>query len=150
VTLEIAVVPVADLMADPDIDALVAEYEAEAKSPELPAAQPQWAQYGALEAAGLLTVVTARYGGQLIGVVGVLRSNIPHYGGAICVTESLFVSTARRGTGAGRALIKAAQVIAKTQGLALLIIAPAGSALETILPRIGCRHSNTVFIWRSA
>jgi GNAT superfamily N-acetyltransferase len=150
VTLEIAVVPVADLMADTGIDALVAEYEAEAKSAELPPAQPQWDQYAAWEQAGVFVVITARRDGRLIGLISVLDANLPHYVAPLCVTESLFVSAAHRRTRAGRALIDAAKTIAKSKHAALLITARAGSALEAILPRTGFRHSNTVFIWRSA
>lgn len=141
---------VADLMADPDIEALVAEYAAEAGSPELPDAQPQWEQYAALEQAGVFDVIVAREGAKLIGFASLLRSNLPHYGGPISVVESLFVSAARRRTGAGRALIGAAKALAADHGTALLITARAGSALEAILPRMGCRHSNTVFIWGNA
>jgi GNAT superfamily N-acetyltransferase len=127
-SLEISGVTVSGLMADPDIEALIAEYEAEAKSPELPPAAPQWQQYAALERAGVLDVITAR-----------------HDGADVSVVESLFVSAAHRGTGAGRALIKAAECIASCNGPGLLITAPAGSALERVLPRLGFRHSNTVF-----
>jgi GNAT superfamily N-acetyltransferase len=137
---------VAAMMADPAIDALVAEYEAEARSPEMPGAQPQWEQYAALEGAGLLTAIAAREDGRLIGFVSVVRANVPHYGGPICVAESLFVTAARRRTRAGRALIKAAEVVAAVHGAALLITAPASSALEALLPHIGYRHSNTVFV----
>jgi GNAT superfamily N-acetyltransferase len=148
--IEVAAETVADLMSDPDIEALVAEYECESKSPELPAAQPQWEQYGAMERAGLLDVIAAREEGRLIGFVTVLRSNLPHYGGSVCVVESLFVRAARRRTGAGRALIKAAEALAVQYGGSLLITAPAGSALDVVLPRLGYRHSNTVFIRRLA
>lgn len=135
-------------MSDPDIEALVAEYRAEASSPELPAATPQWGQYAAWERAGEFELIAARQAGRLIGLVTVLRSNLPHYGGPICVVESIFVSAKKRRTGAGRALIKAAQATAAYHGMALIFTARAGSALEAILPHMGCRHSNTVFVWR--
>jgi GNAT superfamily N-acetyltransferase len=143
--MDIAVATVADLMGDPDIAALVAEYAAEAKSPELPAAQPQWEQYAALEQAGLFNIIAAREDGRLVGFVSVLRSSLPHYGGPISVVESVFVRADRRRTGAGRALIRAAEALAALHGTGLLITAPAGSALERILPRLGYRHSNSVF-----
>lgn len=148
--LEIAAVTVASLKADPDIGALIDEYEGEAKSAELPAAQPQWAQYAAWEEAGTFVVVTARREGRLIGFVGVLDASLPHYGGPICVVESIFVSAAHRSTRAGRELIKAAKSIAASKRSALIITARVGSALEAILPRTGFRPSNTVFVWRSA
>jgi GNAT superfamily N-acetyltransferase len=141
---------IAELMADPDLEALVAEYVAEAKSPELPAAEPQWVQYAALEQMGALEVLAAREDGKLIGFLSVLVSRLPHYGGAVCVVESVFVSAARRRTGAGRALIRAAEAVAARHGAALLVTAPAGSALETVLPRLGYRHSNTVFVRKPA
>lgn len=148
--LDLCGVTVAGLMSDPDIEALVAEYEAEAASPELPPAAPQWELYAAWERAGTFELIAAREAGRLIGFVSVLRANLPHYGGSICVVESLFVTSGRRRTGAGRALIKAAQASAAYHGMGLLITARAGSALEAILPRMGCRHSNTVFVWGKA
>lgn len=141
---------VAYLKADPDIEALLAEYAAEAASSELGVALPQWDQYAAWERAGAFEIIAAREAGRLIGIISVLRANLPHYGGPICVVESLFVTADRRRTGAGRALIKAAQATAAYHGLGLLITARAGSALEAILPRMGCRHSNTVFVWGNA
>jgi len=150
VSLEISPISVADLLSDPAIGALVLEYEAEARSPELPDAQPQWQQYAAWEDAGVLDVIAARQDGKLIGFVSVLRSSVPHYARSICVVESLFVSAARRRTGAGRALIRSAEGVAAKHSAPLLITAPAGSALEVILPRLGYRHSNTVFVRRPA
>jgi GNAT superfamily N-acetyltransferase len=91
-------------------------------------------------------VVIARQAGALIGFVTLLRADVPHYGRPLCVVESLFVAAAHRRTRAGRGLIKAAEAIASVHGAALLVTAPAGSALETILPRLGYRHSNTVFV----
>lgn len=148
--LEVSGVTVAGLMGDPDIEALVEEYEAEAASPELPPARPQWDQYAAWERGGEFELIAARAAGRLIGFVSVLRAHLPHYGGPICVVESLFVSAGRRRTGAGLALIGAAEATAAYRGMSLLITARAGSALERILPRLGYRHSNTVFVRRPA
>jgi GNAT superfamily N-acetyltransferase len=145
-TLEVSPATVAALRGDPHIEALAAEYEAEARSPEMPDAHPQWEQYAALEAAGLLEAIAAREGGELIGFITVLRSNLPHYGGLVSVVESLFVSAGRRRTGAGRALIRAAEAVAARHGVALLITARIGSALEVVLPRLGYRPSNIVFV----
>lgn len=145
-SLEVAPVTVAALGSDPDIEALVAEYAAEASSPELPGVEPQWEQYAALERAGLLEIVAARAGGRLIGFISVLRAQLPHYGGPVSVVESIFVTAASRRTGAGPALIRAAEAIADRRGTALLISARAGSPLEALLPRLGYRHSNTVFV----
>lgn len=145
-SVDLSATTVAALMGDPGIEALGAEYDAEARSPEMQPAEPQWEQYAAWEAAGMLDLITARERGSLIGFVSVLRANIPHYRFPIWVAESLFVTAARRRTGAGRALIRAAEAVAAQHGRALLITAPAGSALEAALPRMGYRHSNTVFI----
>ncbi len=144
--LQISATTVADLRDDPDMAALAAEYEAEGRSAEMPDVQLQWEQYAALEQGGLLEVITAREDGRLIGLVSVLRANLPRYGGPVSVAESLFVTAARRRTGAGRALIRAAERVAARRSTALLITAPAGGALEAVLPHLGYRHSNTVFI----
>lgn len=143
--LEVSETLVATLRRDPDIEALGEEYDAESRSPELPRAEPQWERYEALAQAGLLDVVAARQDGRLIGFISVLCTTIPHYGVPISVVESLFVTAGRRRTGAGLALIRAAEAIAARHGTGLLITAPAGSALEAILPHLGYRRSHTVF-----
>jgi GNAT superfamily N-acetyltransferase len=144
--IEVSGTTLAYLMSDPDVLTLIAEYEAEAKSPELPDAQPQWEQYAALEQAGALDIIAAYENGRLIGFVAILRASLPHYGGAVSIIESIFVTANRRRTGAGRALIRAAEATAAHYGTSLLVTAQAGSALEVVLPRLGYRHSNTVFV----
>jgi hypothetical protein len=138
---------VAYLKADPDIEALLAEYAAEARSPELPPAAPQWEQYAAWERAGAFEIIAAREAGRLIGFISVLRANLPHYGGPICVVESLFVTADTSPHRGGPRAHQGGRGDAAQHGVGLLITARAGSALEAILPRLGYRHSNTVFVW---
>lgn len=131
----------------PNIGALIDEYAEESRSSELPQHSAQWAQYRQLEAVGALTAIGAFKGNELIGFVGVLKSFVPHYGAPMAVTESLFVAKAHRKNGTGLRLIKAAEEFAKSQEIACLMVsAPHGGSLEQVMPRLGYRHSNTVFV----
>lgn len=145
VRIEVAVI--ADLVNAPGVDALLAEYAAEAKSPELPEAKPQWSQYTWLEAAGMLTVFAASKGSELIGFAAVLNATLPHYAGPLMAMESIFVAKAHRHTGAGLGLIEMGETLAAHRGLAFMITAPVDSALERVLRRrAGYRPSNVVFV----
>lgn len=145
----VGIVPIniATLKGAPGIDALLADYAAEAKSPELPEAKPQWAQYEMLEHAEVLTVLAATKGHELVGFALVLQAALPHYVAPILAMESLFVAKAHRYTGAGLGLIDAAEALAAERGLALMITAPSGSTLDRVMERrAGYRCSNRVFV----
>jgi GNAT superfamily N-acetyltransferase len=131
----------------PTIDALIAEYAAESSHNELPDAGAQWAHYKALEQAGAMTAIGAFKGDELVGFICVLASRVPHYGHSLAVTESFFVAKAHRKGGVGVKLLKAAEERAREVGATCLMVsAPAGGTLERVMPRMGYRHSNTVFV----
>lgn len=145
--VRIVAVSVTALKGASGMDALLAEYAAEAKSPELPEAHPQWAQYEALEHAGLLTVFAALKGYELIGFAAVLLAALPHYVAPLMAMESIFVAKAYRGTGAGQGLIQAGEARAAERGLAFMITTPADSALDRVLCRSErYRCSNRVYV----
>jgi len=145
--VEIRTLTVAEFAARPELPALLAEYRAESAVPEYAGNDtPQWGTYDALEAAGLLTLFCAFVGAELIGFASLLVSRLPHFGTLVASTESYFVASRSRGTGAGLALLRAVEKHARESGATgLLVSSPAGSRLEQVLERTDMRRSHAVF-----
>lgn len=136
----------ASLFADPDWNALAAEYAAECRIEGLPPASGRFETYAALEGMGVLHSFAARVDGRLAGFVAMLANKAPHYDVVICVTESFFVAGAQRKTGAGLRLLAAAEDKARELGSpGLLVSAPFGGRLFEVLPRRGYVEANRVF-----
>lgn len=131
----------------PNIGAIVAEYVEESHNPELPSPDVQWEHYKALESSDLLVPIGAWMGDELVGFVTMLASKMPHHGKTLAITESFFVAKAHRKGGAGLKLLRAAEHHAKGIGSpCLLVSAPHGGALEAVMPKLGYRHANTMFV----
>jgi GNAT superfamily N-acetyltransferase len=140
---------IAEIMEDQAFAGLVAEYASESAIDGLPPPAAQLATYRQLESSGALHALAARYDGSLVGFVTLLAPVLPHYGVTVAVSESFFVARARRRTGAGLALLRAAEALARRLGSpGLLVGAPSGGALARILPRRGYRETNRVFFKR--
>lgn len=113
---------------------LLRGYAAECAQAKLPAPSPDWEAYERMESAGVLTLLAARYNDDLIGVCAVVVYRNPHYSQLMGVTESLFVAPEWRSTGAGLALLRNAERIAKAAGaICLFVSAPTSSALSRVL-----------------
>lgn len=136
-----------DLHASPQFAALAAEYAQESANPEMGAVEPDIEAYRAMEAAGVLHFAGAYQGDALLGYVVVVVNSTPHYRGKrVAVTESIFVASAHRRTGAGMKLLRAAEDMARDAGaVALVVSAPIGGRLAQVLPRSGFRATNTFF-----
>lgn len=126
---------------------LIAEYAAECS---LPGAEPQVKMYAAMEEAGVLQCIGAYQGELLVGFVSVITTVMPHNGKRVATVESLFVSHSERPTGAGNALLDAAEMYASESGcVALLNTARKGSRLDKVLARrCGASATHTVYtVW---
>lgn len=135
-----------DLEQAPTLPALVAEYAAESTRTDLGDYNPQFQMYRKIEELGLMRFAGAWIGESLVGFAVVCVTIVPHYGKLIATTESLFVTAEARRAGAGRALMKEAENIAKEMGAdGLFVSAPANGRLAAILPRSGFTHTNQVF-----
>lgn len=142
-------VSVVEAFANPAFSALCREYAAECALAGLPDPQEKLSAYQALEVNGseVFSAYGAFLGETLIGFAALLTPVLPHYGAAIAVAESLFVGSAQRKTGAGMLLIRRAERRAKELGCpGILFSAPSGGRLATLLPRIGYRETNRVFL----
>lgn len=137
----------AEFFDDPATPALLAEYAAECALAGLPEPVPHRAIYDALEQAGAVTLIAIRSDGALIGFLVLLVSMNPHYSQVLGAVESYFVAAARRKTGAGLALLREAERVAKDRGaVALLISAPARGQLADVLHASrNYDHTNAVF-----
>ena len=142
-------ISVAEAFANPSFPALCREYAKEAAIAGLPDPREKLSAYQALEAGG--SAAFCAYGAflddELIGFLALLTPVLPHYGAAIAVAESLFVAGAHRKTGAGLLLIRRAEKRAREAGSpGVLFSAPSGGRLSVLLPRIGYRETNRVYL----
>ncbi len=136
-----------DLASCGNFPDLVREYEAESKAIGLPPVDDKWAQYRAIEPSGFFHLYAAFLGQHLIGFMAFLLPVIPHYGVTIAVAESFFVGQRFRKGGAGLKLLRAAEEHARQAGSpALMASAPIGGRLAEVLPRLGYRETNRVFL----
>jgi GNAT superfamily N-acetyltransferase len=140
---------VAEAFANQAFPALCREYAQESAIAGLPVPREKLFAYQALEASGssAFCVFGAFLGEDLIGFLALLTPELPHYGTAIAVAESLFVGRAHRKTGAGMLLVRQAEKRARAIGSpGMLFSAPSGGRLCMLLPRIGYRETNRVFL----
>lgn len=138
---------VGEIEANAAFPALRRAYAAEAALAGLPDPAEKLAAYRLIETSGVFQAYGAFEAGRLVGFCAVLAPIIPHYGVAIAVTESLFVAKEHRKSGAGLKLIRAAEAHARKVGSpALLISAPSSGRLVQVLPGIGYRETNRVFM----
>lgn len=137
---------VEEIQNAPNIDALMDEYAAESHVAELPAPNVQWGHYKAMEDMGTWQVFGAFIDATLIGFISVVSNKLPHHGATVAITESFFVAREHRKTGVGLKLLRSAEQNARNVGSpCLLVNAPHGSSLDSVMPRIGYRHTSTVY-----
>lgn len=147
-SVELRRITIADLFEAQGFDAVCAAYCAEAnRNAALAGSAPDRARYDGLETAGMLAVIGAFQACKLVGLAIILITPVLHFEGkTIATTESIFMLPAYRNGGAGAELLQACKGVAKEAGCAgLYVSAPAGGALERVLPRSGFKQTNSVF-----
>lgn len=128
----------AEVWAEPHLDMMIAAYEAECANPDMPPVRGRFEYYNELEKVGALFPFGAWICGYFMGFVGVLNPVLPHYSRVVAVTESLFVLTEFRDTGAGVRLMRLAEKkAAELNSPGILVSAPLVGDLDKILPRLG-------------
>lgn len=142
---------VAELEQAPEFGALWEEYAAESVRADIGSCIPQMDAYKRLEAMGLMHFAGAWMDGELVGLVSVGATKVPHNTGVVATTESYFVRPHARKTGAGKLLLDLAEEIAIERGsVGLFVSAPTGGRLSVVLPRTGYQRTNEVFFKRLA
>lgn len=139
-----------EFFAEPNLPALIAEYEAECSIEGLPKANAKMEVYKLCGDA--LHAFVARIEGVMIGFIAIVTPIIPHYGAYISTTESFFVAKEYRSSGAGIKLLALAERYAISRGSpGLLISTPKGGALAAALDgRKDYTETNRVFFKRLA
>lgn len=122
------------------------EYIEECAIAGLPRPHEKECAYYAMEQNGALYSFGAYKNKELIGFIIMIAPIMPHYGRMITVIDSIFVASKHRKSGAGLALIRQAETLAKSiNSPGIFMSAPVNSRLEKLLPRIKYRPTNTVF-----
>ena len=138
-----------ELFSMPEFIGLRDEYMAECALAGMRHSLPRLEYYGMLEDAGVLTVYCAFHGGRLVGFVTLVVAPIAHYGVPMMATESIFVGSEHRKTGAGLALLRAAEEHAKNKGIHIMqVSAPLGGRFERVMSRQGYECTNVIFTKR--
>lgn len=137
----------AELAEAPTFEVLCAEYARESANADLAGRAPDQQAYAALQAAGVAHFLGVFRGAELVGFACLLVTPVPHFEGRLIgTTESLFVAAAHRPGGAGIALLRAAEALARDLGATgLYVSSPAEGRLARVLPGAGYRETNRVF-----
>lgn len=126
-------ISVEELYSLPGFEDMIAEYATHAIK-KMPRPLYRKEDYLRLEAAGVLTVWCAMYGGLVVGFASCLISMIPHYGCGIAIAESLFVRESLRNAGFGIRLIRAVEDHGRQAGVpAVFFSCPIGSPYGAVL-----------------
>lgn len=126
---------------------LLAAYGEESSIHELGQVDACFATYRQMEAVGALHIIGA-FGPGLVGLASMLAYGLPHYAGRkACAMESFYVAPEARRGGTGIKLLRAAEALALELGSSVLMIsAPLGGRLASVLPRTGYRETSRVFM----
>ena len=144
--MEIRECSIAEVESAKILDLLLSSYGEESSMPELGKPDACFATYRAMEASGSLRIIGA-FNPDLVGVAFLLVYGLPHYAGRLVGTlESFFVLPSERQRGAGMKLLRAAEDMARDMGaVALMVGAPVGSRLDTVMQHSIYRPTNRVF-----
>lgn len=136
-----------ELAGAPKFPSLCAEYAQESANADLAGRAPDIDAYLRMEAMGVAHFLGVFRGADLAGFACVLVTPVPHFQGRLIgTTESLFVAAAHRPGGAGLALLRAAEALARDLGATgLYVSGPANGRLARMLPGAGYRETNRVF-----
>tara|TARA_R110000803_G_scaffold140207_2_gene206788 strand:+ start:488 stop:937 length:450 start_codon:yes stop_codon:yes gene_type:complete len=103
--------------------------------------------YKALEKSGVLQSFGA-FGddGELLGFITLVITMLPKYTSLISATESFFVASKHRKTGAGIRLLRTAEAKASELGaFGMLVSAPCGGKLAEVMSMSGYEESDIIF-----
>ena len=117
---------------------------------DLQALDPMWDEYEAVERRGKAFVLGAQVGDELVGYSLTFVGPHIHYANTIAAhNDVVFLTKEHRRSGLGLELIQATERLARDKGAVYITWhAKPGSALERMMPRMGYRAHETVFLKR--
>lgn len=130
------------------LDAMLHEHAQElATNKELMVLAPDRVRYAAIEAANIMLTLLAYEGDELIGYSINFVSQHLHYSGlTYAQNDVLFVRAPYRKGRAGLALIQETERVCKERGAQMIVWhAKQGTALESLMPRLGYRVQDVMF-----
>tara|TARA_R110002126_G_scaffold47542_1_gene133250 strand:+ start:869 stop:1330 length:462 start_codon:yes stop_codon:yes gene_type:complete len=102
--------------------------------------------YLALESAGVLHIYGAMEGDKLVGFLALVVTMLPKYTQLMASTESFFVSKDYRSTGAGMALLRAAERCAERAGACgILVSTPHGGKFTSVMEKTKYTERHRMF-----
>ena len=109
--------------------------------------KPDEAKYRAAEANGMLLILAAFEGTEIVGYSVNIVTNHLHYADLItCSNDLLFVTEGKRSGRLGLQLIRATEKVAKERGARLMLWhAKPGTPLEKMMPRLGYGVQDIIF-----
>ena len=122
-------------------------WEEIALNKEVMVLKPDEAKYRNLEANGMLLILGAFEGDQIVGYSVNVVTNHPHYADLItCSNDLLFVTEGKRNGRLGLQLIRTTEKAAKECGASLMLWhAKPGTPLEKMMPRLGYGVQDIIF-----
>ena len=125
---------------------LIKEYANESSIDGLPAPDPAWNMYDAMEQNGFMHTYGVFVDDVMVGFLIMLVAANPHYNRLLATTESFYVHPDYRNHGRGMKLLRHAEEEATKLGaIGFLVSAPAGGRLAKVMPRVGYRRTNEAF-----
>lgn len=139
---------IAELEQAPNVGELLAEYAAEGITEGLGPVVAQWWLYRKMEESGLLHTIGAFLDDTLVGFITMVVMQRPHYEALIASYESYFVAEHARKSGAGLALLCAAEELGKSLGaVGLFVNAAVGSRTDDFFAaKRDYRHTHNVYL----
>ena len=143
----IKIISYKELNGLPEFKEIAQEYTDESSLDEMPPINPNVDLYIKLNEAGALITLAAYDDKIVIGYANFLFSPNLHYSKLTAVTESFFIKENYRKNGAGMALLKEMEKLAKENGaVAFMVTAPSDSKLSVVMGKNKAyKETNKVF-----
>jgi GNAT superfamily N-acetyltransferase len=118
-----------------------------ARNKHLMVLNPDVAKYQRMEAAGMLLILAAWEGAELVGYsVSMIETTLHYADLTVCVNDVVFVLPESRHAQTGLRLIKETESMAKQRGAQLMLWhAKEGTALHALMPRIGYEVQDIIY-----
>lgn len=144
--LNITKLAFADAIKREDFQSLIKRYSDSSKMDGVPDVNLQTQVYLNMEAMGIFTMFGAFSGDLLVGIIATTAAPVPRHGGILANVEAFYVEPEHRSSGAAKRLLDMAEADVRAKNAVVFsMTAPTGSTLERISPRLGFRHSHSVF-----